>query len=647
MAMRDKFNWVENIEDPEVLKLIKDNNLQADLYFKDSEDIREELFNSIKKLIYVDKESIKMQYKDYLYFTRIKKDDSLPSHIRIKLGTSKEEILLNEEKESKGKFFSTSNISISPCSRYMAYGVDKIGNEIYQMRVIDLKYKKTIKEVENVSGSNAIFSSDSTRILFLRQDKTYRLNKLYALDLLTNQETLLHEEKDVEFSLSINESRDEKYVILTSQSTTKSKLYILDKEYFTKVEAFNSPQNEVLEILDSFNGKFYILSNFEQDNFELYEAFLGQSRDKYISYETNKDNKLVLEDFLNYNNDITLLNTRSNGRPKIAIKEKNKELNILEETDPYSYSYIEDSTPENPYFTYIKQNWISPDEYYTYNIETNSSTLIKKEEVGDFIEDAYTETNYFALSEDKTRVPYTLLQNRKVEQKGTLLMAYGAYGVSYDPELTPTFLPLLDRGINIVIANVRGGGEFGKRWHDGGRLLKKKNTFYDTISVAEDLFDRDLVKEKNLFLRGGSAGGLLVAATTNLRPDLFKGVIVEVPFVDALRTISNPELPLTTGEYQEWGNPAVKEYYDYIKSYSPTDNIDSLPYPAYYIETGLNDPRVGFWEGTILALELRERTTSGKPVILRTQDEGHAGATDRWKFYKDATEYMSFILKNL
>ena len=653
----DPYYWMRERENPEVIAYLNAENEYLQQSLKHTESLQKELFEEMKGRIKPDDQSVPYRLKDYHYYHRYVKGQEYPIYCRrFQSMEAEEEIILDVNVLAKDQSYcQVSGIAISSNQKMMVYGIDTVGRRIYELRFKNLDsgthYEDTI---EQVTG-NVVWAEDDRTIFYSRLDmQTLRSHQIYKHRLGEDpaQDTLVYEEEDETFRVMVGKTKSRQYLLLVSDSTLSSEVSYLPADQPEKEFKILQPREAKHEYsVDHFEGHFYILTNWEAQNFRLMRTPVDQTlKENWEEIVAHRKNVLLedIEIFRNY----LVLQERENGLNQICIKAWNDNHSYyLEYQDPTYAAF----TGYNPEFDTdeLRYNYVSlttPNSTYAVNMGSEEIKLLKQKEIlGGFAVENYRSERIFATAKDGSLIPMSVVYHQDTARDGPLapllLYGYGSYGYSMDPYFSPARLSLLNRGFIFVIAHIRGGEEMGRYWYEEGKLLQKKNTFTDFISCAEHLLNIQYTQSDRLFISGGSAGGLLVGAVINMRPELFQGCIAAVPFVDVITTMLDDSIPLTTGEYDEWGNPNDKAFYDYILSYSPYDNVKAQEYPHLLVTSGLHDSQVQYWEPTKWVARLRELKTDGNQLFLHTNMEaGHSGASGRFQPYKEVALEYAFLL---
>jgi len=518
--------------------------------------------------------------------------------------------------------------------------------------VKDLRSGRILPErIEKVRS--VAWSTDNRTLFYVREDAAKRAHRLYRHMLGDGQDQLIHEEADARFSVSIFLSRSLEWLFLTSHSATTSEVrYLPAAAPDTEPRLFLPRRQDHEYYVDHGHGFFYVVTNDNGRNFRLATAPVGNPGPENWEERIAHRDDVMLEGVDVFSRHL-VVHERSGGFPRLRVMRlSDGDTHEIAMPEPV-YSVGGGANPEfdTDVYRFHYDSYVTPDSEFDYHLDQRSRTLLKQREVKGYDPALYRSELHYAVAPDRTRIPVSLVYRIDRKQAGPqplLLYGYGAYGYSLDVNFSSPRLSLLDRGVIFATAHVRGGGELGKRWHDQGRMLEKKNTFTDFVAAAEHLVRERYTAPDRLVAQGGSAGGLLMGAVTNLRPELFRAIVSEVPFVDVINTMLDSSLPLTTGEYEEWGNPNNREHFEYMHSYSPYDNLKAGAYPAMLVETSLNDSQVMYWEPAKYVAKLRTLKTDANPLLLQiNMDAGHGGASGRYEFLRELAFTDAFILGTL
>ena len=661
------YAWLQNRDSDEVLDYLKAENSYQQQQLADQQVLRESLFQEIKGRILETDLSLPSPWGPYLYYTRTTEGDEYARHYRCprpaddsqQVDESREELLLDPNILANGGFFSLGTFSISPDHQRLAYSLDSSGEEVYQLYVKELA-TETVHSLpfEDCDGS-MIWANDSQTLFFAELDDTQRPGKLYRHRLGDDGAELVFDEPDGRFFLHCYRSSSERQLVVLLSSKTTSEAWVLDAEHPQDRFVCLAPRVEGHEYFPDHGQvdgvwSWLIRSNQDGINFALYQA-----AEQPDSVPTRADwqtliphSDSVMLEGLSLNARGLSLSLRESGLPIIEVRPQGRPVYRVQLPDAAYSLYVQDSLEFNSDKIRLRyQSLNRPPQVLQLTLATGEQQVLKETPVlGVFDADAYVSQRLWATAPDGIQVPISLVVKRELLGQATplYLYGYGAYGESLDPWFSHARLSLLDRGMAFAIAHVRGGGELGEAWYRAGKQEHKQNTFDDFIACAEHLITQGLTRADQLVISGGSAGGLLIGAVLNQRPELFKAAIAEVPFVDVLNTMLDPELPLTVTEYDEWGNPAEPEVYARIKAYAPYENVRAQAYPATLVIAGYNDSRVQYWEAAKWVAKLRTHKTDDNLLLLKTElDAGHGGMSGRYQGLRDVALEYGFIFKVL
>lgn len=641
----------------DVLNYLNAENQYLKSKMQHTESLQEKLFNEIKNRIKKDDSSVPIAINNYSYYTRFEKDKEYPFHCRKKIkDQAQEEIMLDVSKMAENfDYFSVVGLSVSPDEKLLIYGVDTVSRREYTLYIKNLNTGKIlIDKISNTTGTG-VWANDNKTFFYTKQDPiTLRSFQIYKHILGTpqSQDVLVYEEKDDTFNCYVSKSKSKKYIIIGSYQTLSSEYRYIDANKPNQDFKVVQKREKDLEYnLYHYEDHFYILTNYKAKNFRLMKTLISQPSKEYWT-EVIPHNKDILIEGVDIFKNYLVVEERKNGLTNIRIInwENNKSYYIRFNDPAYTVSTMANPEYNTNILRYGYTSLTTPSSTFDFNMDTKEKSLLKQDEVlgNNFSIDNYESKRYYAISRDGNKIPISLVYKKGIQKNSKnplLLYGYGSYGYSMDPYFSSVRLSLLDRGFVFAIAHIRGGEELGRKWYEDGKLLNKKNTFYDFIDCAEFLISKKYTSRKHLYASGGSAGGLLMGAVINMRPDLWRGVIAGVPFVDVVSTMLDESIPLTTGEFDEWGNPKDSIYYDYIKSYSPYDNIESKEYPNLLITTGYWDSQVQYWEPAKWIAKLREMKTDQNLLLMDcNMDVGHGGASGRFKRYKEISLEYAFLL---
>lgn len=655
----DYYFWLNERENPEVLQYLKDENIYCEAIMKDTEPLQEFLFEEMKSRYKKDDQSLPYFFNQYWYIVRYEKGKEYPIFARkFQSLKNKEEIIIDANTLAEGyDFFEIGSIVVSPSNTIASFSEDTLGRRIYTIKFKNLETGKVLPDIiENTTGK-VVWANDNQHIYYIRKDKNLRAYQVWRHKLGSNSEkdVLIFHEKDDTFDVNIYKTKSLKYIFIASSSSTSDEHRFIPSDNVEAEWKIVQHRTENLEYaVEHFENDFYIITNADDaTNFKLVKTKVIQCSKEYWEEIIPHRQDTLLEGFEIFKNYL-VLEERKDGLLQIKIiNHLKKESHYLPFSDPTYTAYIGLNLEfDTEVLRYGYTSLTSPTATFEYNMRDKSKTLLKQQQVlgGKFFPENYISERIWATSRDgKTKVPISLVYHKntiKNAKTPLLLYGYGSYGHTVDVSFSNIRLSLLDRGFIYAIAHIRGGEYLGREWYEDGKMLNKKNTFFDFIDCAKYLIDENYTSSKHLYAMGGSAGGLLVGAVMNMEPNLFNGIIAQVPFVDVVTTMLDENIPLTTGEYEEWGNPNDKEYYHYMKSYSPYDNVEPKEYPNLLVTTGLHDSQVQYWEPAKWVAKLRNLKTDNNLLIFKTDmSAGHGGASGRFESLKeDALEY-AFLLK--
>ena len=651
-SLADDYHWLREKTSPDVRKYLSAENAYTQAMMKPSEGLQKKLYREM--LSRIKETDTEVPYRDgaYYYYSRTRKGQQYRIYCR-KQGSlaSREQIILDLNELGKGRpYAALGALEITGDGKTLAYSTDYTGFREYTLRIRDLDsaadYPETIEKVRSVA-----WAADNRTLFYVTEDEAKRACRVWRHVPGEQQARLVYEEFDARFSVSVSDSRSKGYLFITSASATTSEVRYLPADTPTAPLRLFQPRRAGHEYyVDHGHDRFYILTNDKGRNFRLATVPLQTTSESFWQELIAHREDVMLEGIDVFSRHI-VLDERKDGFPRLGVlRVADGATHVIALPEPASSVYGGANAEfDTSVFRFHYQSYVTPDSVYDYDLDKKTMKLLKRREVrGPYDSSNYQVEVRQAVAGDGTRVPVSLVYRKDKRRRGAqpmLLTGYGAYGYPNDVHFSSTRLSLLDRGLVFAVAHVRGGGELGKRWHDEGRMLNKRNSFTDFIACAEHLIKAGYTAPSQLVIEGGSAGGLLVAAVTNMRPDLFRAVIADVPFVDVINTMLDDSLPLTTGEYEEWGNPADSTYFDYMLSYSPYDNVAAADYPAMLVETSLNDSQVMYWEPAKYVARLRAVKTDLNPLLLRVNmDAGHGGSSGRYDFLKEIAFSYAFIL---
>ena len=653
----DEFYWLNDRENPEVIDYLNKENDYYKQETKHTKNFQEDLFEEMKSRIKKDDSSVPYKYNGYWYITKYEKGKDYPIYTRKKESLdSIEELLFDCNIMAKGhSYFRLVGLNISPNNQFISYGLDTTGRRQYNLRIKDLKSNKVFKEeIWNTTGSSTWANDNKTLFYSLKDETTLRSEAIYKHRLNTNPENdeLVFEEKDDTFGVGVYKTKSQKYLVISSYSTLTTEYQILNANNPDGIFKVFQARTRGLEYsISHFENYFYIVSNIDNaQNFKLSKTSENNTeKANWVDVISHRED--VLLEGVDIFKDFLVVSERENGLNKIKISTWDNSTSYYlpfnsETYTAYTTSNIDFETTK---LRYGYQSLVTPSSVIEFDMITKEKTILKEQEVldVDFNKEKYTSKRLWANASDGSKIPISLVHHVDTEINSNtplLLYAYGSYGSTIDPYFSTVRLSLLNRGFVYAIAHIRGGEYMGRQWYEDGKLFKKRNTFTDFIDSSKFLINNNYTSPEHLYAMGGSAGGLLMGAVINMAPELYNGAVAQVPFVDVITTMLDDTIPLTTGEYDEWGNPNDKEYYDYIKTYSPYDNITNKMYPNLLVTTGLHDSQVQYWEPAKWVARLRDLDKNTSKLYLDTNmDAGHGGSSGRFESLKEIASVYAFL----
>lgn len=654
----DDYYWLNDRENPDVISYLNSENEYNEKMTAHTKELQEKLFREMKARIKEDDSSVPYKLNGYWYLTRFEKGKDYPVYSRKKETLdAPEEILFNVNEMAKGlEYYSLGGLNVSPDNKLVAFGVDTLGRRKYVLQVKNIETGEILPlKIDTTTGSSTWANDNKTLFYTKKDEQTLRSNQIFKHILGTDpaEDQLVYEEKDETFNTYIYKSKSKKYLIIGSNSTLTSEYRILEADSPEGEFRVFTPKQRGLEYgISHYEDHFFILTNKDRaTNFKLMKTPVDKtSAENWMEVIPHRDDYL-LED-IDIFKEYLVVSERNNGLNKIKITRWDNGNSYYLPFDNETYTSYTSINPDfdTNILRYTYNSLNTPTSVIDFNMETREKTVLKEQEVlgGDFDKNNYVTERIWAPAGDGTQIPVSLIYRKELEKDGDnplLQYAYGSYGSTIDPYFSSVRLSLLDRGFIYAIAHIRGGEYLGRKWYEDGKLLNKKNTFTDFIDVSWYLIEQKYTSEKHLYAMGGSAGGLLMGVIVNMAPQLYNGVIAAVPFVDVVTTMFDDSIPLTTGEYDEWGNPHEREFYEYMLSYSPYDNVKAQDYPNMLITTALHDSQVQYWEPAKWVAKLREMKTDDNILLLHTNmDAGHGGSSGRFEALKEVAEEYAFLL---
>lgn len=653
----DPYFWMRERENPEVIAYLEAENAYTESQTAHTAELRNELFEEIKGRIKQDDSSVPARKGEWYYYSRTEDGKQYPIHCRRAAGpdgpTGDEVVLLDVNQLAEGhEFFSVTGMRVSPDANLLAFCTDDRGRRIYSMHVKDLRTGEVQQNIAPEMAGNLAWANDNRTLFYTQQDpQTLRSHLVYRHELGGNApDVLVFDETDETFYCSIQRSRSGEYLFIHSGQTITDEVRFVSANDPTAAWQVVQPRERGLEYgVDHAHGAFWIRTNWEATNFRLMKVEpSAPGRDNWAEFLPARA-AVFLEDFEAFRDHIVLVE-RENALTRLRVMQwDGSDDHAIAFDEP---AYIVDLGDNREWDTtalrFNYESMTTPDSVYEYEMTTRERKLLRRQEVlGGFDPADYLTDRVWIAARDGKKVPVSLVKRADAgdEPQPLLLYGYGSYGASMDPYFSALRLSLLDRGFTFAIAHIRGGQELGRTWYEDGKLLQKRNTFTDFIDCGQALCDLGWTKTDRLYAQGGSAGGLLVGAVANMAPELFDGIVAQVPFVDVVTTMEDDSIPLTTFEYDEWGNPADPTYYEYMLSYSPYDNVEEKDYPNMLVMTGLHDSQVQYWEPAKWVARLRERKTDDHQLLFKTEmHAGHGGASGRYRRYEEVAFLYAWLL---
>lgn len=657
-TVTDEYRWLHKKTDPEVISYLNAENAYTEAHAKPFQALTDKVYSEVRGRMKENDLSVPVRRGSYFYYSRVEAGKQYPINCRRKANANMEydanaaeEILLDQNAMAQGlKYFAVGTMTFSPNERYMAFSVDTTGFRQYKLQIKDLQTGELLSDsAERVTS--VAWAQDNKTLFYVQEDATTkRSDRMFRVS-LGGQAQELHHEADELYQVYVGTTRDKKFIVLGARSTDTSEMKLL---------AANAPNGKFKSVLgrkkghrysvDHRDGQLFIMTNNEAKNFRLVSAPFANPQKKNWKEIVKHDPATLLTSFELFR-DYLVANEKNQALNRSRIFNfSQKTWKNVDFKDPV-YLANAAGTPEftSKQYRMSYQSPVTPPMVMDVNMETGERTVLKQQEiVGGFDASRYETKRLWVTARDGVKVPLWMIYKKGVVQDGSaplLLYSYGSYGIPTEASFSSPRISLLERGVVYVQAHIRGGTDMGQHWHEDGMLMKKKNTFTDFIDSADFLVKEKWTNPKRLIIQGGSAGGLLMGAVTNMRPDLFHAVHAAVPFMDVMNTMMDSSLPLTTGEYLEWGNPNQKAAYDYMKSYSPYDNLERKAYPTMLVTTGLNDSQVMYWEPAKYVAKLRAMKTDSNGLYLKTNmSAGHGGSSGRYDAIRENAFQMAWML---
>lgn len=655
----DNYYWMidyfkKGPDSSKVVEYLTAENNYVDIMMNGTKDFQNVLFNELKGRIKEKDESVPSFKNGYYYYTKTEDGQQYYKYCRKKGSLhAKEEVLLDIDEMAKGhSYYAAGGFSVSPDNKLLAYGVDQVSRRQYTVYIKNLETGETLKDAIPNTEADPTWAADNKTLFYTAKNEVTLLSekiKKHKLGSDAGKDEVVYEEKDNSNYIGVGKTKSGKHIYIYSSATMSSEMQTLDA--FTPDQPFKVFQPRMKDVIyevTPLEDRFLILTNWNAKNFRMMECPLDKTGKENWKEVIPHRSDVLLEGVEEFK-DFIAVSERKNGLVQLRIRKRDGSEHYVDFAEP-AYLVRSAANPEynSKTLRYIYTSLTTPVSTYDYNMESKDRKLMKQQEVvGGYNPKEYTTERIYATAKDGTKIPVSLVYKNGTKKDGTapvLLYGYGSYGANMDASFSSNTLSLLNRGFIYAIASIRGGQEMGRQWYEDGKLMKKKNTFTDFIACGEHLIAQKYTTRDHLYALGGSAGGLLMGAVVNLSPDLWKGVIAKVPFVDVVNTMLDESIPLTTNEFDEWGNPKQKAAYDYMKSYSPYENIEAKPYPNILVTTGLHDSQVQYFEPAKWVAKLRATKTDKNVLMLKTNLEfGHGGASGRFDYLKDVALDYAFL----
>ena len=668
----DEYYWLRDDKrtNPDVLAYLNAENAYVDTVMAPLKPLQEALYEEIVGRIKQDDSSVPYRDRGYWYYSRFETGKDYPVHARRKDAPGMdalsvqaanargdfagEQVLLDVNALAAGKgYYSVGDWEVTQDNATLAYADDTNGRRQYTIRFKDIATGKVYPDAITGVSANLVWADDNRTLFYVENDPetllTVRVKK-HVLGTPAAQDVLVYEEEDDSFYMGIGRTRDDAYICIGVDSTVSSEMRCAPASDPREFAVLAPRQRDVEYSADRLGGRWVIRTNDGAPNFKPMTAADGaRSRGEWKEWIGHRDD-VFIEGFELFDS-FTAIAERSNALERVRIVKDDGSKHVDADETAYSMGLAVNSEPDTEWLRYSYTSLATPNTTYEVNTRTGERRLLKRDPVLGFDPDKYTTERVWSTARDGTRIPVSIVRANSTPKDGTAPMlqyAYGSYGSSMDPNFNGPVISLLDRGVVYAIAHIRGGQEMGRAWYDAGKLFNKKNTFTDFIDVTDALVAEGWAAKDRVAAYGGSAGGLLMGAISNMAPDKYRAILSQVPFVDVVTTMLDASIPLTTNEYDEWGNPEKKDYYEYMLSYSPYDNLSKQAYPAMFVGTGLWDSQVQYWEPAKYVARLRDLNTSDRPVLFRTNMEaGHGGKSGRFRRYREIAEMYAFLLDQL
>ena len=654
----DDYYWLRDDarEDPQVLAYLNAENAYADAVLAPTSPLQETLYSEIVGRIKQDDASVPYRERGYWYYTRFETGKDYPIQARRKGSMdAPEEILLDVNAMAEGKgYFNVGDAEVSQDNQLLAWADDEVGRRQYVIRFKNLVTGEVYPDTISNASPNVVWADDNRTLFYVENDPETLLTvrvKSHVLGTPSSADKLVYEEEDDSFYMGIGRTRDDRFICIGVESTVSSETRYAPAGNPSTFTVLATRERDVEYSADHLDGRWVIRTNWKAKNFRIVTAPSdATSREQWKDWVAHSED-VYIEGFELFDG-FTAISERSQGLERLRLLHAGGKEEYVKADEPaYSMGIDVNSEHATPWLRYSYTSMTTPATTYELNVETGERRQLKQQPVIGYDASQYTTERVWVEARDGVKVPVSLVYRNGFRKDGTAALmqyAYGSYGLSMDPGFNSSVVSLLDRGMVYAIAHIRGGQEMGRDWYDHGRLLNKQNTFNDFVDVTDALVRQGYAAPGRVAAHGGSAGGLLMGAIVNMAPEKYRAIVSQVPFVDVVTTMLDPSIPLTTNEYDEWGNPEEKQFYDYMLTYSPYDNLKPQAYPAIFVGTGLWDSQVQYWEPAKYVARLRDVNTGTLPVVFRTNMEaGHGGKSGRFQRYRETAEYYAFVLDQL
>ena len=652
----DNYYWLrdDSRSDEEMLSYLRSENDYADNWFESVNDYQTDLVKELISQVPEHETSFPINNSGYSYYEKTLKSDQLPKYFRKDSKDIEELIIDANLKLQDQEYYSIKSISPSFDNNLIAFSEDNNGRREYTIKILNPVDMSLMNDVIEGTTGNILWALDNEHIIYLKKDPITLISNsvfVHRVGSPASEDILLYKEEDLEFNLSISLSNTKQFILVNIQSTNSNEIRLIDIDKPKNIPRtfIKRSENHLYYLEHILKDSFFVLTNYLSPNFKVLKSSLDEDLlidDMEVIVDHDSE---IFIDNLVFSGDYLGLGIRFNGLPELSILnlKTNKRHNIVFNDSAYDVSFAFNKELNGESFNYSYSSLTTPSSIFSYDLVSSTSKTLWEKDIVGFNKSKYEDRRFFIKARDGTNVPVVTIakSDTDISKAPILFYGYGSYGINIDASFRETLIPLLNRGFIFTIINIRGGGEMGKYWYEDGRMLNKLNTFYDFNDGVRAVLDNGIGDKNNVFARGGSAGGLLMGAIINMEPELYKGILTGVPFVDVLTTMSDASIPLTTFEYDEWGNPANKEEYFYIKQYSPYDNISKLNYPAVLITSSLYDSQVQYFEPAKYTAKLRDYNQSNNPILMKMNlIGGHGGLSGRINQFNEISEEYNFIL---